>query len=94
LLFQELSDAIQRLDDAKAVAVSNEQRADKVEADARRAEERHARQMNLQQQEHNSKMSDVCAQLEEAQQQLQQQLAQFVNVRLPCREMCHSMLMH
>ena len=39
--------------------------------------------MDVLKSDHDAAMSDVCAQLEEAKQQLQHQLTQFVNVRSP-----------
>jgi predicted phosphoadenosine phosphosulfate sulfurtransferase len=65
------------------VSVSNEQRADRVAAEAQAAEARHRRTLEQLNQDHEAQMSEVVAQLQDAKQQLQQQLSQFVNVCIP-----------
>jgi 16S rRNA G1207 methylase RsmC len=62
------------------VSVSNEQRADRAAVEAQVAEERHRRSLEQLKQDHEEQMAEVVAQLQDAKQQLQQQLSQLVNV--------------
>lgn len=63
------------------VSISNEQRAGRVAAEAQAAEDLHRRSLEQLKLDHKAHMSDVVAQLQDAKQQLQHQLSQFVNVR-------------
>jgi peptidoglycan hydrolase CwlO-like protein len=76
LSLQELADAIQRLDELKAVSVSHEHRADRAVVEAQAAEERHHRSLEQLKRDHEGQMSEVVAQLQDA----KQQLSQLVNV--------------
>ena len=69
---QELADAVQRIDEAKALATSNESRAEQAVALKAVMEERCANKLAVLQQEHNAAISDVLSQLDAAKSQLQQ----------------------
>lgn len=75
---QELADAVRRIDEAKALATSNESRAEQAVAQKAVMEERCANKLAVLQQEHEAAISDVTLQLDAAKCQMQQVISHLL----------------
>lgn len=69
---QELANAVQRIDEAKALAASSEIRAEQANAQISALEERCANKVAVLQREHDAAMADVMLQLDAAESHLRQ----------------------